>query len=476
MLSNTVLLILSGLFALSQSAVLTNKVKTGYVYAPRDSRAGRSADVDENIASIFSNATTQVPASTAAAQADMASINSTTTSSTTKKPLIDDTDYWDNDDFQPYKVDKRDFFDWRLLEEVFSKEKTNVVISPFSVKFVLALLYEAADAESNTKKELDSVFYGVSSTHLMRDVFHDMLESLKEKSPKYTLNIATKMFLRDHITPRPKYQDTLQNKYDTEIQKLDFSKAEESTDIINKWCSNVTEGHLKEIVNSDQVQNAALLLINALYFDGKWRSPFTETFESAFFRLPSEQVRANYMTVTDKFYYFYSTMWNAKVLRLPYQGKKFSMTIILPGAKGGLEELIRDIEGDGLRRIQWLMTEQEVKVTIPKFKFDYTAKLKETLMTLGLNEIFTENAALSGIARGSALDKKMKVTDIIQKAGIEVHEKGSTAYAVTEVEIVNKFGGDNIEEFNVNRPFIFLIVDEGTSTIVFAGKVLDPRA
>ncbi|XP_055905597.1 serine protease inhibitor 27A [Eupeodes corollae] len=447
MLSNTVQVVLIGVFALCQASDVTNSVQT----------TQKSVDAS-------------VLAQNGTSNSDL----TTTTSSTTKKPAIDDTDYWDNDDFQPYKVDKRDFFDWRLIEEIFTKQKTNLVISPFSVKFVLALLYEAADAESNTKMELSSVFYGISSSHLMRDVYHDMLESLKEPSTKYTLNFATKMFLREHITPRPKYQHTLKDKYDTDIQNLDFSKSQESADIINKWCSNVTEGRLKEIVNNDQIQNAALLLINALYFDGKWRTPFTENYDSAFFRMPSEQIRANYMTVTDKFYYFYSTMWNAKVLRLPYQGKKFSMTIILPGAKGGIEELIREIEGDSLRRIQWLMTEQEVKVTLPKFKFDHTAKLKESLMALGLNEIFSEEAALSGIARGSALDRKMRVTDIIQKAGIEVHEKGSTAFSVTEVEIVNKFGGDNIEEFNANRPFIFLIVDEGTSTILFAGKVLDP--
>ncbi|XP_055855680.1 serine protease inhibitor 27A [Episyrphus balteatus] len=448
MLSNTVLVVfLVGIFALCQASQPTNKVKT-------------DAEVESSIADIFNTATP--------------SDEITTSSSPTKKPAIDDRDYWDNDDFKPYKVDKRDYFDWRLLEKVFTNTQSNVVISPFSVKFVLALLYEAADAESNTKTELSSVFYGSPSTYLMRDVYRDMLESLKEPNTKYILNIATKMYLRNNITPRPQYRHTLMDQYDTDIQNLDFSKAEESADIINKWCSNVTEGRLKELVTSDQIQSAGLLLINAIYFDGQWRTPFTSTFESAFFRLPNEQIRANYMTVTGKFYYFYSTMLNAKVLRLPYQGKKFSMTILLPGAKGGLEALARDIEGDGLRRIQWLMSEQEVKVTLPKFKFDYTAKLKETLMALGLNEIFTESAALSGIAKGSALDRKMKVTNIIQKAGIEVHEKGSTAFAVTEVEIVNKFGGDNIEEFNVNRPFVFLIVDELTSTIIFAGKVLDP--
>lgn len=452
MLSNTVhVVILFGVLAICQT-----------------SDADNNSSLEETISSVFSNG----PIATAADKTDT---NTTSSSSTTKKPAIDDTDYWDNDDFQPYKVDKRDFFDWRLLQQVFTQEKTNVVISPFSVKFVLALLYEAADAETHTKRELDSVFNGLSSTLLMRDIYHDMLESLKQKSRKYTLNVGTKMFLRNGITPRPKYNHTLKDKYDTDIQNLDFSKADESAEIINQWCNNVTEGHLKAIVNSEQIQNAALLLVNAIYFDGKWRSPFNETFESAFFRTPYEQIRAQYVTITDKFYYFYSTMWSAKILRLPYQGNKFSMTIILPVAKGGIDELVRYIEGDGLRRIQWLMAEQEVKVTLPKFKFDLTLKLKDTLKSLGIQEIFTENAALSGIARGSALDRQMKVTDIIQKAGIEVHEKGTNAYAVTEVEIVNKFGGENIEEFNVNRPFVFIILDESTNTIVFAGKVLDPR-
>lgn len=458
MLSNTVIFALGAIFAMFHSSEAQNNLRTN-VFAPQNGQARAASPRSLESAVTIQNGT---------------AINIDETSSTTKKPAIDDTDYWDNDDFQPYKIDKRDFFDWRLIEEIFTKQKTNIVISPFSVKFVLALLYEAADAESDTKTELASVFYGISSAHLMRDMYYDLLQSLKETSPKYTLNFATKMFLRNYINPRPIYQNTLKEKYDTEIQGLNFSNSEESADVINKWCSNVTEGRLKNLVSSDQVQNAALLLVNAIYFQGKWRSPFSDTFPSVFFRLPSEQIRAEYMSVTDKFYYFHSTMWNAKILRLPYQGKKFSMTIVLPGAKGGLEELIREIEGDALRRIQWLMTEQEVKVTLPKFKFEQTTELKDTLIALGLHEIFTERAALSGIARGSALDRKMKVTNIIQKAGIEVNEKGSTVFAATEVEIVNKFGGDNIEEFNVNRPFFFFIVDEGTSNMLFAGKVLDP--
>ena len=96
-------------------------------------------------------------------------------------------------------------------------------------------------------------------------------------------------------------------------------------------------------------------------------------------------------------------------------------------------------------------------------------------MQLGIKDIFTNQASLPLLARGADVENRLKVSKILQKAGIDVNEKGSTAFAATAVVLVNKFGGDTLREFHANRPFIFLIEDETTGTVLFSGKVTNPN-
>lgn len=134
------------------------------------------------------------------------------------------------------------------------------------------------------------------------------------------------------------------------------------------------------------------------------------------------------------------------------------MTIILPDAKGGLDELIRQMESTTLHRSQWLMSEVEVHVQIPKFKFDYTSKLNDVLkdvrdimlinlvkqlteifaVQIGIKSIFTNEASLPALARGADVAGRLQVSKVLQKAGIFANEQGSTVYVATEVSIVNR--------------------------------------
>lgn len=93
---------------------------------------------------------------------------------------------------------------------------------------------------------------------------------------------------------------------------------------------------------------------------------------------------------------------------------------------------------------------------------------------LGINSIFTQQASLPLLARGSGYLDRLRVSQILQKAGIDLNEKGSTVYAATEVILVNKFGGDTMVDVIVNRPFMFVIEDESSGTVLFTGKVTNP--
>lgn len=387
-----------------------------------------------------------------------------------------DADYWDNDDFVPFQSNRHDEFDWRLTKALMLSDPSNMILSPFSVKLLLSLLSEAAGPDTSTHKELAAVLPSIQTIIQARELYGKIFGSLLEKSPNYELQIGTKIYVDKSINPRQRYAAIMESYYFTKVEKIEFSKADEAAKTINDWCANITQNHIKELVKKDDVEESVIIMLNALYFNGYWRRPFpvNETVQQPFYVTPTQQVKTWFMGVTDTFYYMESQPLNAKILRLPYKGRKFSMTIILPNAKGGLDEMIRQLESSSLHRAQWLMSEVEVRVEIPKFKFDFTSKLNDILQDIGIKSIFTNEASLPALARGADVAGRLQVSKILQKAGIYANEQGSTVYVATEVSIVNRFGGETTREFIANRPFIFIIEDETTGTLLFAGKVTDP--
>jgi len=389
-----------------------------------------------------------------------------------------DVDYWDNDDFVPFQSNRNDEFDWKLTKALMLSDPSNMILSPFSVKLLLSLLSEAAGVDTSTHKELAAVLPSIRTIIQARELYGKIFGSLLEKSSNYELKIGTKIYVDESITPRQRYAAIMESYYFTKVETIQFNKTTESAKLINDWCANITQNHIKELVKSDDIEEAVIIMVNALYFNGYWRRPFpvNETVQMPFYTSPTTQVKTLFMAVTDTFYYMESQPLNSKILRMPYKGRKFAMTIILPNAKGGLDELIRQLESSALHRAQWLMSEVEVRVEIPKFKFDYTSKLNNILQDVGIKSIFTNEASLPALARGAHVAGRLQVSKVLQKAGIFANEQGSTVYVATEVSIVNRFGGDSTREFIANRPFIFLIEDETTGTMLFAGKVTDPTA
>lgn len=386
--------------------------------------------------------------------------------------------YENLDTFIPFRSDSHDNFSWQLLKSVLQSEKeteNNVIISPFSIKLVLALLSEAAGVGTKTQTELINTQTDIRSANNVREFYRKTLMSFKKENQLYnTLNVRTKLFTDNFIETQQMFAAKLKHYYDSEIEALEFSNGPAAANAINNWATNVTEGRLRNLVTPEVVQHSVMLLTNVIYFKGAWRRPFFKTFEGVFFRTKDDQTRAQYMEQSDYFYYNNSDKLKAQILRLPYRGKN-SLFVILPHALDGVNELVNVLENDEVKSAQWAMQEVKVKVTLPKFNFDYQRSFVETLKDLGVHEIFEDTASLPGLSRGADVAGKVKVSNILQKAGIDVNEKGTEAYAASVVEIENKFGGAQaIEEFNVNRPFVFFIEEEATGNILFAGKVHHP--
>lgn len=351
-----------------------------------------------------------------------------------------------------------------------------MIISPVSVKLLLTILGEAAGDHTTTKKELSAIVPSVESPFQSRELFGRIFTSLREKSSDYVLNLATRIYADDFIQPKQRYMAILERYYYTDVKTEAFKDGPGVSNTINRWVSNITDNHINNLVKTSDIENSVMIMVNAIYFKGLWRRPFfdNQTFESDFNVSPTVKKTTKFMTQTGRFYYVDSAQLNAKILRIPYKGRKFSMFVILPNNKSRLDEFLPTIDSAVIHNMKWYMDESDVRVVLPKFKFDYSSNLNNVLQEIGIKEMFTTQASFPLLARGAAVQDRLQVSNVIQKAGLIVDERGSTAFAATEVSLVNKFGDDGLKDFVANQPFIFVIEDERTGAILFSGKVQDP--
>lgn len=198
--------------------------------------------------------------------------------------------------------------------------------------------------------------------------------------------MGTRMYVNSFIEPTQRYAAIIEKYYDTQIERINFKDSVVSARTINGWCSNVTNGNIDNLIQPSDIENSVMVMLNAIYFSGLWRRPFptNQTTEMPFYVSGSQQVKTKFMVRTGRYYYLQSDNLNAKILRLPYKGKKFSMLVVLPNSKEGFNEFVRQLDGASLRREEWLMDDEEVYVAMPKFKFEHLANLKSTLEDVSL--------------------------------------------------------------------------------------------
>lgn len=184
------------------------------------------------------------------------------------------------------------------------------------------------------------------------------------------MNIGSRIYARKGVNAVQSFRSILQHFYKAEFETLDFNDAVKSASHINGWINTTTNGKIASLVEEESLRSAAMILINAIYFGGLWRTPFEETVEKEFFIEPTTQVKKEFAEVTADFYYYYSRTMGAKILRLPYEGSRFSMFIILPFEVDGLEKLINNFNSSLLTEEVNRMREISVHVMLPKFRFD----------------------------------------------------------------------------------------------------------
>lgn len=359
-------------------------------------------------------------------------------------------------------------FGLELLRMIPGSPQTNIFYSPYSVYTALAMAYVGARGE--TMQDLHDAL-GYSSVGLRPDLVPGLLAKharrLREPSNS-TLYVTNNAIIQEGYNVEPQYLDSLTENFAAEVSTANLTDQQVLRNI-NEWVKRNTAGKIEELLSEPLSPDARLVLLNAIYFKGLWNTPFPadDTFKAPFFNAGTERVEVDMMHQRLTTGYAQDDETNAQVVDLAYAGLDYSMVIVLPREKNGVDALKRNFSLPLYHRLLLKLRDTEVDIALPKFKIDSLYKLKEPLSQLGASKIFDKyQADFSGIS-GS---RDLFVYNVVHKAVVEVNEEGSEAAGATAVILQVESLRVGIP-FVVDHPFLFFIRNRHTGDILFAGQV-----
>lgn len=385
-----------------------------------------------------------------------------------KEELVN-TDFDCRDNFKICELthDNNDF-GFSLFNAVNNNSKgENIFISPFSISAALAMTLNGARDETNVEMT-ETLKYSGWNKDSLNTAFRDLLQLLPDLDKKVKINNANSIWYRTGFEVLPDFLDVNKNFFNAEVRDKDFSNPNSVIEI-NKWIEDKTEGKIRDVLKTLDPQ-AVMLLINAIYFKAQWKNEFDkkETKTEKFYLENGNQLNVSMMHASKmKLPYYQSSKFS--MIDLPYSDSVYTMSILLPNINHGVDEIINDLNIVNWENIQDKMFNTEIDVAIPKFKLEYKTSLKSILPNLGMKLAFNPDAAdFSGI---NGL-KNLFIDDVIHQSFVEVDEAGTEAAAATVVIISDSSVGN---VFYANRPFVFLIRDNKTKSILFIGKMTNPQ-
>jgi serpin B len=358
----------------------------------------------------------------------------------------------------------------------------NMLFSPYSISQALAMVY--AGARETTAQQMADALYFTLGQDRLNPAFNSLALDLEKRSSLpisseseevgFQLNVANAIWGQKGYAFLPEYLDLLAQNYGAGLQVADFAKAPDAAvREINRWVSQATNERIPQILEALD-PDTRLVLANAVYFNALWEKQFDEkaTKTEPFYLLDGQAKDAPLMRQTEHFMYTEGEAYQA--VELPYANPDFAMLIVLP-KEGQFQAIEAGLTSEMVQEITQGFQDKEVILTMPRFRFETPAlSLGDALAGMGMPEAFSDNANFSGIS----LEKPgLKIDDIVHKAFIEVNEKKTEAAGVTvaimEAASLQPTAPPPVE-MRIDRPFIFLIRDTQTNTILFVGRLLEP--
>ena len=364
-----------------------------------------------------------------------------------------------------------DHFRSTLYAEIAKKEDgKNLIMSALGMEYVLAVAY--LGSKGNTASELENALSLPSKKNLIKGYNH-VATSMKESTKAVTIKISNHVYVKEGIELKDQFKKDSNGLEKGIVKELSFSSPKKAAKAINRQVEKDTNRKIKELFSADSFDaSTELVLVNAIYFKGKWKTKFDKkaTRKSKFHISPSKTVDADMMKVQGKFAVTSIKGTKAKAIQLPYKGDRYHMIIILPDERNSLDEIDKDLEKIQFSKEVTFDKPSTYVVSIPKFKIEAKYDLVENMKQLGIKDLFTQGKAnLSGFTG----DKGLYASAMVQKAFVEVNEEGSEAAAATGL-VVSSRSLTMPASFICDHPFEFFIKDSKTGLVLFNGRILDP--
>jgi len=360
-----------------------------------------------------------------------------------------------------------------MLVKELQKEQggKNIFVSPLSVSIALAMTYNGSN--SSTKEAIRSVL-GLDgmSDEAINVGFQQLINSLLNVDKDVSLDISDSVWIRSTMAPavNADFTNTLSRYYGTGVYSRPFDSS--TIDEVNSWVSRETSGKISKLLDKIEPDNV-MFLINAIYFKGSWVSEFDAalTQKADFTTADGSTVKVDMMRNHGRYLYYGDDA--VQVARLPYGRDKIAMYVFLPADDVSLESFTSSLSRDKLEAYLGKLSSTELQLQIPRLKLEYgKVDLKDALTSLGMGIAFdSASADFSKIA--DVRPQRLYIAFVDHKALIEVNEKGTEAAAATNVG-VSLTSVPTSTPFLVDRPYMFIIRDDRSGTMLFSGLVTDP--
>lgn len=363
---------------------------------------------------------------------------------------------------------------YRALRE---KENRNIFYSPFSISIALAMTW--AGARGETERQMAETLHFTLPQDRLHPAFNALDLELAQRGQGarskdgkgFRLHIINALWGQQGFQFLPEFLDTLARHYGAGLRLLDFAgNPEAARKVINDWVSDQTEGRIRDLIPPGAVDPLTrLVLSNAIYFNAAWAEPFEKnlTTDGPFYLLDGRQVMVPMMRQTAQL--GYAEGEGFQVVELPYEGQELAMVIFLPDA-GRFEEFENSLDAERVEETWGRLAYGQVTLTMPRFRIESDFGLADTLAAMGMPAAFRPDQADFSGMDGS---RDLYIRRILHKAFISVDESGTEAAAATAV-VIGLTALAPRAEITVDRPFIFLIRDLRTNTILFVGRVVHP--
>ena len=357
-----------------------------------------------------------------------------------------------------------------------SKQPGNLFFSPESISTAFGMAY--AGARGQTATQMEHVFHFTLPPDRLHPAMGALLARMNAPHKGYELRVADALWAQQDASFQASYLKLVQSDYGAGFHRVDFKLSPDTVRAtINAWVEKQTNDKIKDLLSPGVLNSSTrLVLTNAIYFKGNWRDQFDkEATQKEEFHLSATQwIMSPMMHRTDGYRYYDGGTLQA--LELPYAGDEIAMVVLLPKERDGLPALEQSFAsgaaGDWIQKLDFV---DKVILTLPRFTMTQQFELSSALSAMGMPQAFSSGADFSGMTG----KPEFTIGAAIHKAYIDVNEQGTEAAAATAIVMRATAARQEFPEpppivFRADHPFLFILLDTRSGSMLFLGRVADP--